>query len=327
MIWEVILECTVVRMPGAQTHPILGRLSGAGLLVHGTEGFSVTHVNTLGMRNCEIRPKSAAVTRVLVLGDSFTEAYQVGDAQTYCARAGAALRSRFGPGVEIVNGGRSGASPAYYLHLAEFYRRAVQPDSVVIQLDQGDFTSELMDTGKPFAVVRNASGFGTVKNDAVVSENPFTRLFPRLTMITSISTLRVASEKIAAMRVRSARAADDAAGSSASLTPVGRAALVWTIAELQRRYPRLALVYLPSINYSQPEAPPSEVEALLARAAAHNGVPFVNMRSDFIATFQRTHQPACGFNNSQPGYGHINALGHALVAARVTELAAARLAR
>ena len=61
---------------------MLGRLLAPGLYVSGQEGFCVTHVNRLGMRNREIGPKRPGDYRILMLGDSYTEGFQVGDAQT-----------------------------------------------------------------------------------------------------------------------------------------------------------------------------------------------------------------------------------------------------
>ena len=318
VLWEVILECAVVRSPGTQTHPDLGRLVSPGLLVHGTEGFSVTHINSLGMRCREIQTKSSGSFRVLMLGDSFTEGYQVADGRTFCDRVQAALQRKYGSNVEVLNGGRSGGSPAYYLHLAKFYRDRVAPEFVVVQLDEGDFTQDLLNANKPFAVVADRQTFKTVQNTSFISENPFTQRFPKLSFLTSVSTLRVASERMAALRGRAAPDREGG-GETAGLSAEGRRAMAWTISELHQRYPRLLLVYLPAISYDRSTTQPSEVETMLAQEAEKNGVPLINMREDFIANTRTTFQPPCGFNNSEPGVGHINDLGHALTAARISD--------
>lgn len=326
LLWELILECFVVRSPGSQTHSILGRLFTSGLLVHGTEGFSVTHINALGMRNGDIQPKATGVYRVLMLGDSFTEGYQVGDSHTFSALTEHTLQRKFGAGIEVVNGGRSGGSPAYYIHLADFYRERISPDFVVVQLDQGDFTVDLLNSNKYFAVAPDGGTFKTIRNSAFVSDNPFTQRFPRLSFLTSISTLRVASEKVAAMRGKPGQEREGG-GENAPLTSQGREAMRWAVAALHRKYPNLLLVFLPNIDYDHPTLEPFEVESLLGRYANEAGVPLIDMRPDFVNGFLESRQPPLGFYNTQPGVGHINELGHSLVASRISGYLAMHIRR
>src|SRR5437763_1567223 len=95
LIWEVLLECLVVRMPNPRVVPVLGRVPYYGLVVNGEEGFAITRFNRLGMRReDENLAPTPGEWRLLALGDSYTEAIHVGDSQTFCARLERLLQAR-----------------------------------------------------------------------------------------------------------------------------------------------------------------------------------------------------------------------------------------
>ncbi len=318
-IWELILEGVIIKSPGYRNHPVLGSVLQPGLYLNGEEGFSVTHVNSLGIRNREVGAKRAGSYRILALGDSHTEAIQVGDSRTYCTLTERALWKRFGSRVEVINAGRSAGSPAFYIHLADFYNRTFQPDYVVVQINERDFTEDLLSKNRFFALVPDGQAFKTVLNTSLATDNPITHRFPRLGFVAKLSTFRVAGERLAAARKRPAQESSEGSGRATQLTPQAARALDWSIAGLCRCYPRLLLVYLPTIDYDHPSAGPSEVETRLATAVERYHASYINMRDDFESAYRQTRQPCHGFDNTQPGAGHINARGHALVAAQIIE--------
>ncbi len=94
--------------------------------------------NALGLRDRDVAtPKPAGVTRVLMLGDSFTEGGGFADAETVPRRVERALQAQC-PGVEVVNAGVASYSPILeYLTLREI-GDAVAPDLVVLNFDMTD---------------------------------------------------------------------------------------------------------------------------------------------------------------------------------------------
>lgn len=117
-----------------ESDPVLGwrKTPGAPAIYDRRDYHTEFVVNAKGLRGPD-RPyeKPGGIARVLVLGDSFTEAYMVADELTVAARLEAKLRSR-SCRVEVVNGGTSGYSTDQeYL----FYReegRKYAPDVVVL---------------------------------------------------------------------------------------------------------------------------------------------------------------------------------------------------
>jgi len=311
IVWELILENTNTLKPGAVNHPVLGRIYQPGLLVNGTEGYSRTHFNSLGMRGSAIGDKVPGEQRFLILGDSFTEAVQVSDEQMYATVIERLLSAESGQPVRAINGGRSNASPAYYLHLANYYQTTLKPDRVVIQLNDGDFIKDLLDTKLPFYVARTSDGFETRSNYQSVS-------FPALRPLLELSISRVAFLNLKGMFAKGERPEGEIPQAKPGFD---YAPLVnWTIQELKARYQRPILLYIPFINYLEAEQRPSEIEVLVTEAAKSAGLDFVNMRTDFLDRYRTTWDVPTGFNNTKPGMGHMNSVGHELVARRLAPL-------
>ncbi|HMW59116.1 MAG TPA: GDSL-type esterase/lipase family protein [Leptospiraceae bacterium] len=90
--------------------------------------------NSLGLRNREIGPKDG--TRILFLGDSFTQGLGVREEDGFVRRSEKLLQQRFR--VEHVNAGMTGFAPGNELGLYRAIRDKVQPDIVVVCLYQND---------------------------------------------------------------------------------------------------------------------------------------------------------------------------------------------
>ena len=116
-----------------------------------TRRVTVPHrTNSQGMMGKEITAKKPPQTfRILVLGDSFTEALQVGDDENFCARLERLYNSdgkRPLPRFEVANAGISGYSPiSMYLYFKRKLTR-LKPDLVVVQLFANDVYEDTKST-------------------------------------------------------------------------------------------------------------------------------------------------------------------------------------
>lgn len=316
IVWEFILSNVYLKTPASVTHPVLGRIYGQGLYVQGQEGFARTVLNELGMRQPPLTAKEPGVERILVLGDSFTQAIQVSDQAMFTRQ----LQERLGDRSEVINDGRSGTSPAYYLAQAEFNKETFEPDWVIIQLNQGDFTTDPFDSQTNFYFVKTETGFELKKNEAYVSSNPITSRFAQFQKMLNFSVARVLVERLAKLEARPAKTPPQPSATEAAEQLKTQGALItWVVCELKEHYPKLILLYIPTIDYFGDQAQ-SSVELQLTQAARAKGVPFVSVHQDYIDAFQTDRRVAHGFDNTQPGLGHINALGHALLAERLAEM-------
>lgn len=122
---------------------------------HYTEGTRVIvahRTNTFGLLGEDIRQKKGKGTfRILVLGDSFTEAIQVPDDQNFCGRLQSLLNGLPGKPyekIEVLNAGVSGYSPlSYYLTYTRELSR-LEPDLILVQLFANDVFEDNEATAK-----------------------------------------------------------------------------------------------------------------------------------------------------------------------------------
>ncbi|MCC6178084.1 MAG: hypothetical protein IT305_22510 [Chloroflexi bacterium] len=136
------------------THPVYGRFHVPSFdgWVKTAEYTSRVTIDSRGLRGPE-RPyaKPANTHRILVLGDSFTEAVQVPEADAFVSRLETSLNARGSGRYEVLNGGVGGwgnGQELVYL-LEEGYR--YQPDLVVMLLYLGNdiFDNSWVLQGKP----------------------------------------------------------------------------------------------------------------------------------------------------------------------------------
>jgi lysophospholipase L1-like esterase len=313
VIWELLLGQLILQKPTSRTDPVLGRIYGQGLYVQGKEGYGRTVLNELGLRGPSLKEQPLGAQRVLVLGDSYTQAMQVADHAAFPQR----LHELLGEDTEVVNAGREGASPADYIALADYNQQTFNPDVVVVQLNEADFTRDLLSKNQTFYYEKTAQGYTLEENKAAVSSNALATRFASLQGVLNFSVIRVVLERVEAMR-------SGASHEVAETAPVetdkwGDGSLEqFIVQELKRTYTTPLLLYIPEMDYfSEDFAAANPTEQYLYEAAREAGVPFISLRSDFVTRFSRYDETAHGFANTQPGMGHMNALGHKIAARRL----------
>ncbi len=106
------------------------------------EGAAYVRINRHGFRQGDREPaKPPGTFRVAVLGDSFIEAFQVPDEQTFCAQLERGLQdcsALAGRRVEVLNFGVSGFGTAQELLMLRYYVWQYQPDLVLLAFFPGN---------------------------------------------------------------------------------------------------------------------------------------------------------------------------------------------
>jgi lysophospholipase L1-like esterase len=316
LVWELLLSQLILQKPSSRTHPTLGRIYGQGLYVQGKEGYGRTLLNELGLRSPSLtdEPLQENEHNVLVLGDSYTQAMQVSDQVAFPQH----LNDLLGENTRVINAGREGASPADYIALEEYNKTIFQPDVVVVQLNEADFTRDLLSKGQTFYYEETPQGYTLHENKSVVSSNELAQRFATLQSILNFSVIRVALERVEALRNGKMPAAHTVQ-TTTQQTDGERERFV--VQELKKAYQNPILLYIPEMDYFSPDyAQPHATEHYLAKAARDLGVTFISLRSDFAALYRNRYRTAHGFSNTQPGMGHINPLGHEVAAERLAEV-------
>jgi hypothetical protein len=130
-------------------------------IINVRENRSRVSTNSFGMRDKERSlAKSSHSYRAVVTGDSFTEALQVNDAETFTRLAEAALNPALNQReYEILNFGMSGAGPVQQYVQLHHVALDFNPDAIVMILSADQFlTQELADDSLNPAYVYNFDG-------------------------------------------------------------------------------------------------------------------------------------------------------------------------
>ncbi|MEA2325443.1 MAG: hypothetical protein QOE68_402 [Thermoanaerobaculia bacterium] len=273
------------------------------------EGFAISHRDSRGIR---LSPHGCSnCAQVLVIGDSYTDAFQVDDDEAYTAVAEEMLA--VSKPVRLLNAGAAGSSPADYLVQAASYRRGIRPAWVVIELNADDLGP---DSFRPDQVHFRQSG------DRLTLVVPAPHAYGRITRTLAWIRERSALVNYAIARLDIAR--HGAKGPpwfrAGFPPPAGRteAPLAYPVERelslLRAAYEdRVTFLFLPLFN-----APVENEEIRFDRYCRETHVSCVNFRASFDQ-FRRTGTAPYGFPNSRFGGGHLNAAGHVAVAHQLAD--------
>lgn len=266
--------------------------------------------------------------RVLVLGDSFTEALNVNDAETFVAVAQARIPSRIG-GPVLINAGKSSRSPADYVAQADTYLRLFRPVWTVVQLTDQDFLGDSWREGRTRFT---RSGTDRRLNVVpVVDRAPSGRL--------AGTVYHEVSQRVALVPFLHSRLSAFAAGArnepplfeagrDRSIDSPEKTAALEPIAEeldlLARAFnERVSLLY---VSWFEPRTPKlaTPIEMAVLEAAGARGLRVIQMREAW-PKFADAGRAPFGFTNSAFNKGHLNLAGHRAVGeALATEIEALR---
>jgi len=307
-VWEVLASQLIRR---AQPLTPLGDTPARirkGPVVASDEGYGRLEFSKEGYRmptpSRELNPK------VLVLGDSYAEAIQVGPGRDFASIMMASLGER-GIKVGAWNAGASGRSPAHYLALSGHYHKTLAPDLVVIQVNVSDFTKDLERKAEGFGFDEKGDGWKLTMPDAPPGLSAVDILMK--SSVLYISGTRIAGGGEGHSRPVKKSPEEIEREKQESDAKIRRFA-AWLVPQLAAAYPRLAITYIPAYDYfAKGGGEPFPEESALDEACNKEGIPFINCRSLFRRHFEQTGEPSHGFSNTTPGAGHINATGHRLL--------------
>ena len=117
--------------------------------VHASPEYRVEiTINSLGLRNVELRPGENSGRRILVLGDSFTFGWGVQDAEAFPAQVQDLLRKAGFPDIDVINAGVTGYGTVQEAGWFERIQPHVQADAVLLAFFVGnDFYDNLQLSG------------------------------------------------------------------------------------------------------------------------------------------------------------------------------------
>ena len=278
-----------------------------------TEGGARLRLNERGLNDDALRQPPPR-GRVLVLGDSFVEAFQVERPQNFVSVAESLCRA------DLVNLGRSAFSPVHY---AEWLERFSDLGGDLLVATVGPEDADEV-TAPTVRQVRD--GAGRIAGLSAPAGEPRSRLREALAPLLEGSALLTHLARRAGMLAGSVDLVGDLRGSWPGAAPerrpraeaapaVLRERLAFVLARLGVRAPVLVL-YLPRIEWHPAGAAflarPAERDAVRA-AATEAGAGFLDAGPAMLDQYARTLVPSYGFDNLRVGSGHLNVVGHRVV--------------
>jgi len=337
---ELALRLLVLSPSPTVTDPVLGRLLKPNTHYRqSAEGFSSFTTNALGFNDAPI--PAGEKNAILVLGDSYIEAQQVDPADNFLA-----YFRRQNPDRAIIAAGRAGLSPLSYDDLARYVARRAGFQQIVVVLNSSDVKDILesdvqVQRGPDGKIVslanREQQRPEGIEADAfrfLVSRSSIFALINEKFIETLKANAAAFREGIRTLRrhlasATATSAADQAAGSgSTAATPKGLPDVVdvteFLLSELKRQA-AVEVVYVPLLVYRSGRTVDEQADSAAARraftcAAARSMTPMVALNEPLTRVFQETGEPPNGFSNIGLGLGHLNALGHQVLARAIADV-------
>jgi len=284
------------------------------------EGSGVTHRDANGYRVGYA--EDPARPRVLVLGDSFTEALEVNDDEVFTAVAQERLE-REGVNLSLVNGGTAGRSAADYVAFVARHLELVKPAWTVIVLRDDDLAEDTVRYAKT-RFVRDPEGRLTTLIDEPRSIGEVRELlWSSPSVFLRYTAYRINKFAEAAAEEPPLFFAADHEGKMPEATDYGVYPVEEALDLVKAAYDgRVTVISLPYLAFQPPRVLDSEVRRRMLAHCAKIGLSCLEPAEPFLA-LARDYRSPFGFLNSQFNFGHMNPAGHAALA----ETLAAELAR
>lgn len=292
------------------------------------EGMTRLRFNAYGLNDEDVLPKDGRC-RVLAIGDSYTAALQVPQAQNFTSVA-----EQLDKQLDVVNGGRDGlflgdlhkvfnklandVKPDLVVYVVS--KRAVEEDihlsdfSVSVDLSNGTIRDAVMRVEGKEAVKQM---FAPILRESALATRLAAQLQPTL-----VDTLR----QIQGMRgwFASLEAKKTTRPAVTASKPSDEDVLSFVFQRLSQRGPA-AILYMDALTYlpnqkAQVASLSKKAEDLARKAAERAGIRFFNTSDYLIESVERTGQPPYGFDNAVLPGGHLNSEGHRAVGKALVDL-------
>ena len=271
------------------------------VIVHGTEGYGISKVDENGFLNSD---GTLAERYVLMMGASHTQGKEVSPGQRYSTL----VNDYFSGGSGFLTA-YSIASDGHFLpSQIRHFRAAVEafPNAGAITIEIGstdDSPQELHDARKQPVYDPGNGGFNNL--------SPVSRL--KLAAKEGLPLLTLLKKNVQTLR---AQAAEDSEGRYDYETELD-AALALIRAEFDGP---IAFVYHPTTSLASDgtlQLGYSDTWEAFCRLCEKHGIDVIDTGSRFQKLYETEGQLPYGFANTTPGEGHLNALGHRILAEEI----------
>jgi hypothetical protein len=288
--------------------------------IESIEGYSITRFNSIGWNDRE--PMWGAKTpTILVVGDSFTEAFQVSRDKGYAQVAEDYVnRQAHGKAIDVIRLGRDGFTPVHYPFVVRRYVKQFDPALIVLQFSP--VSGEGLYGEETAAVYDAEGGVRSLRVTPKLEDNQKEQ-FRAFVNNSAILYYLMRKYKQTFMKEKDgrevgARRSESDAGvvrqrSHQREDMVRR--LEFVIDDIRSCGKKVAILYLPppSIYIESGTTKHDGMFDVFRRISAERRIPLIDVSDEFIRQYKNRERMLYGFSNSLPGKGHLNVEGHAIV--------------
>ena len=289
--------------------PSLAGWRPGSLIVHGTEGYGVTKVDSNGYLN----PEGTLVDGyVLMMGSSHTQGKEVPSDKKYSVL----VNDYFTQDDGILYTYNISSDGNFLPSLIQHFLAAVEafPMAKIVTL-------EIANTDFSEIELENALH--------QVSYNPESSIANQAAQLSSLGKLKNGIKEYLPLLSLLKKKMETSMAAKSDVTAVERDSahygilLEQAMERIRDQFDgRIVFIYHPSLEFDDSGAVSiaySETWLLFQNACQAHNVDVINMGPAFLEYFENTKQLPYGFSNTTPGAGHLNKVGHGLIAQRLIE--------
>jgi len=323
--WNIIIGSTIMFRPFFKKTEGIPSFEEKRILIQSGEGATQFKTDQKGLNNDDwLYNKENEIPTIIILGDSYTEALQVKREDNFSSLTMTDLRKQ-NHSTNIFNLGLSGLSLADYIFFSENYKKEYDPDILIIQVTESDFFSDATSQSKLVHIKKENDEFSITvnKNYEGKLQQMLTNIYEPMNdtqrIITLLPFLQYTKQKSEQLFKK--------ASSLSPHQPVQKHydtdLLDWEMKMLKEKYQiPIILLYIPTtpiIEDNIVKTKKDEFFPILQVHVQQHDITLINMKESFEQAYQQIKQLPRGFENTSPGDGHINELGHQLVAEELTK--------
>jgi hypothetical protein len=279
-------------------------------------GFKTISVNELGLNDDQVLAKRGR-KRILVLGDSYVQAFQVRRAENFVG-----LMNHDRPQFQFINAGKAGLDPTSEYLMFEKLLPVLKPDGAIIVVNTGDEADLLSDGVKVQRAGHAIVGYTARSLSIGGADWRLRRAIGRSALVTYISRRYQAPFAAEAAQWKSwfarmtghAPAPDPNSYAQSDFEPL----LSLVFGRIDANCP-LLVVGVPDVDFApggKTSTPDGHAfELAVARAAKVAGASYLDAGPVLAEAYARNgEQLPRGFDFTAPGIGHLNRIGHRALA-------------
>ena len=318
LLTEVFLRIFISKPSTQQYDDQLGYTNIPGSrMIESIEGYSHITFNSIGFNDDE--PIDTIKRKIFIIGDSYTEAFQVNRSNGYVALMDKVLNKN---NIDAIKLARDSFVPLHYPLISNRYYHLYKPELTILQLGSHtlsdlyddnfsisygenneilSYTLEVSDNDKKKESIR-----GIINNSALAYYLLRKYKYLILKAIHQIDSVKGIFENNVTTRSASPKETKKR-NDEQRLTYV-----------LENILGPVLVVYLPDpgINTGNNIAN-NKVRKIIRQASNSAGVDFIDLTKDFKSDFSLNNRLLNGFSNSKPGVGHLNNDGHEFTANKI----------